>query len=166
MLGLSNQPPDEFAVVDRPPLSMPPDYNLRPPRPGAPSPNDSNPAGTAAKALYGDNKMELVPQQGVTSMNVQNLSPAEQIVINQSNATQADPHIRSVIDREQGQEVVANRKLIDAILFWKEPKPEEKALVVNAPAERARIEAAQAKQETVTTGETHALARGKDVLVP
>src|ERR1700749_332981 len=37
-LGLGRNAPDEFAVVDRPPLSMPPDFDLRPPQPGAPRP--------------------------------------------------------------------------------------------------------------------------------
>ena len=38
-LGLSKQSPDEFKVVSRAPLSMPPDYNLKPPTPGAPRPH-------------------------------------------------------------------------------------------------------------------------------
>ena len=33
-LGLTKKAPDEFAVVRRAPLSMPPDYTLRPPTPG------------------------------------------------------------------------------------------------------------------------------------
>ncbi|MBK5955442.1 hypothetical protein CCR92_15760, partial [Rhodospirillum rubrum] len=33
-LGLDRQPPDEFKVVTRAPLAMPPDFNLRPPQPG------------------------------------------------------------------------------------------------------------------------------------
>jgi len=33
-LGLSKKAPDEFAVVRNAPLSLPPDYNLRPPKPG------------------------------------------------------------------------------------------------------------------------------------
>ena len=33
--GIAKKAPDEFAVVTRAPLSMPPDYGLRPPRPGA-----------------------------------------------------------------------------------------------------------------------------------
>src|SRR3546814_10759236 len=35
-LGLTKQSPDEFRVVSRAPLTLPPDYNLRPPAPGAP----------------------------------------------------------------------------------------------------------------------------------
>lgn len=33
-LGLSKKAPDEFAVVKNAPLSLPPDFNLRPPKPG------------------------------------------------------------------------------------------------------------------------------------
>lgn len=36
ILGISRSAPDEFKVVSRPPLSMPPDFNLRPPQPGSP----------------------------------------------------------------------------------------------------------------------------------
>jgi hypothetical protein len=35
-VGANKQPPDEFAVVTKAPLIIPPDYNLKPPKPGAP----------------------------------------------------------------------------------------------------------------------------------
>ncbi|KJS38300.1 MAG: hypothetical protein VR70_10355, partial [Rhodospirillaceae bacterium BRH_c57] len=35
-LGLNRQAPDEFQVVSRPPLAIPPEFKLRPPEPGAP----------------------------------------------------------------------------------------------------------------------------------
>ena len=34
-IGLERSTPDEFAVESRAPLTMPPDFNLRPPQPGA-----------------------------------------------------------------------------------------------------------------------------------
>lgn len=34
-LGLNREAPDEFSVVSRAPLSVPPEFTLRPPRPGA-----------------------------------------------------------------------------------------------------------------------------------
>ena len=43
--------PDEFAVVTRAPLSMPPDYGLRPPRPGAARPNETSPRDDARSKL-------------------------------------------------------------------------------------------------------------------
>ena len=33
-LGYGKSPPDEFTVISRPPLILPPDYNLRPPGSG------------------------------------------------------------------------------------------------------------------------------------
>ena len=36
----SKKPPDEFAVVKREPLEMPPDFSLRPPTPGAARPQE------------------------------------------------------------------------------------------------------------------------------
>ena len=39
--GLTKQSPDEFRVVARAPLSLPPDFTLRPPEPGAVRPQDA-----------------------------------------------------------------------------------------------------------------------------
>ena len=39
-LGYEKMPPDEFQVVQRAPLSMPPDFSLRPPQPGATRPQE------------------------------------------------------------------------------------------------------------------------------
>jgi predicted small secreted protein len=50
-LGIGKNPPDEMAVAPRRPLAMPPDYNLRPPRPGAPAVADVNTSNAAARAL-------------------------------------------------------------------------------------------------------------------
>ena len=50
-LGQSKQPPDEFAVFQRAPLSVPPDFGLRPPAPGAERPQAVNPRDQARAAL-------------------------------------------------------------------------------------------------------------------
>ncbi len=50
-LGIGKNPPDEMAVAPRRPLAMPPDYNLRPPRPGAAGPADVNTSNAAARAI-------------------------------------------------------------------------------------------------------------------
>jgi hypothetical protein len=50
-IGLEPTMPDEFAVQSRAPLTMPPDYDLRPPRPGAPRPQDKTAAQEARKAF-------------------------------------------------------------------------------------------------------------------
>ena len=40
MIGLDQPMPDEFAVESRAPLTIPPEFNLRPPEPGAPRPQE------------------------------------------------------------------------------------------------------------------------------
>lgn len=165
-LGLTNTPPDEFAVVDHPPLSLPPDYALRPPRPGAPSRVAANPGEQAAKALYGAGSMQAVPQQGVSSLKMDGLSASEQALIAQSGSDKADPRIRSVLDREASGQVVGSRKLLDNILFWRDPKKPDNAVVVDAVAERKRIEAAKDAGQSVVTGGTQAIQKSKQVIVP
>jgi hypothetical protein len=41
-MGLEPTMPNEFAVESNPPLTIPPDYDLRPPEPGAPRPQEQS----------------------------------------------------------------------------------------------------------------------------
>src|SRR5215813_4853836 len=41
-IGLEPTLPDEFAVESRAPLTIPPDFDLRPPTPGAPRPQEKS----------------------------------------------------------------------------------------------------------------------------
>jgi len=46
-LGIEPTSPDEFAVESRAPLTIPPDFNLRPPAPGTPRPQEVSAASKA-----------------------------------------------------------------------------------------------------------------------
>jgi hypothetical protein len=50
-LGIEPVSPDEFAVESRAPLTIPPDYNLRPPEPGAARPQEASIASKAQGAI-------------------------------------------------------------------------------------------------------------------
>jgi hypothetical protein len=50
-IGLERTPPDEFAVESRAPLTMPPDFNLRPPQPGADRPQEKSSGLQARQAI-------------------------------------------------------------------------------------------------------------------
>jgi hypothetical protein len=52
-LGMGKRSPDEFSVVQRAPLIIPPDFNLRPPEPGAPRPQTGTTADQAQRTLFG-----------------------------------------------------------------------------------------------------------------
>jgi len=49
-IGLDRTGPDEFAVESRAPLTIPPDFDLRPPQPGAPRPQEAS-AATKAQGI-------------------------------------------------------------------------------------------------------------------
>lgn len=50
---LNRERPDEFAVQRQAPLVVPPDFELTPPKPGAPRPTEGTAAQQALDALFG-----------------------------------------------------------------------------------------------------------------
>ena len=50
-IGMDRVGPDEFAVESRAPLTIPPEFELRPPQPGAPRPQDVTAAERARKVI-------------------------------------------------------------------------------------------------------------------
>ncbi len=109
-LGFGRNPPDEFAVVDRPPLSMPPDFDLRPPRPGAPRPQDTETKQRASVLLFG-NKNPSASED--SSFNYD----SEKALLKAAGADNAAPDIRETVDREASQKVVGSRHLVDDLLW-------------------------------------------------
>lgn len=71
--GGGKRSPDEFAVVDRPPLVVPPEAELTPPRPGEPKAQDMDPGRRAFEALFPGKEYKPSPpkskgEQGLLSM--------------------------------------------------------------------------------------------------
>jgi hypothetical protein len=87
--------PDEFAVTKEAPLVMPPDFSLRPPRPGAPRPTELNAQGQALEALFGQGAG--IPQR----------SAGEQALLDRAGASKATSDIRSTL-RDDGT-IVADK---------------------------------------------------------
>ena len=50
-IGMDRIGPDEFAVESRAPLTIPPEFDLRPPQPGAPRPQEATAAEKARKVI-------------------------------------------------------------------------------------------------------------------
>jgi hypothetical protein len=139
-LGIGRNPPDEFAVVERPPLSMPPDYGLHPPRPGAPRPQDTDTTMQANAALFGGGN------------NGRPASDGEKALLGQIGTTKMDPTIRDTVDREASQKVVASPHLVDKLLSSSDTQ--KPATTVDAAAEAARIKKAQQDGQSVDKGAT------------
>jgi hypothetical protein len=104
-IGAEKVSPDEFRVVTQAPLTLPPDYNLRPPRPGEQRPQELQPADEARVALFGET-------YGATA------SQGERQLVSGAGATTADPNIREQIDFE-GQGVVHRSEgFVDRLLSF------------------------------------------------
>jgi hypothetical protein len=61
--GYDRARPDEFAVARQAPLVIPPDFALVPPQPGAPRPQDNNPANQALDAMFGGSAARSAGEQ-------------------------------------------------------------------------------------------------------
>ncbi len=156
-LGLGRDAPDEFAVVDRPPLSLPPDFNLRPPQPGAPRPQDVNTTLHASDILFGPNTNPVSKTEAGEAAS--GASDSEKAVLASSGAAHADPDIRLIVDREASEKIVSSHAFVDELLWWKETP--SNSTTVDAAAEAARIKEAKDKGEPINTGATPIIERQK-----
>ncbi len=150
-LGLERTAPDEFAIVPRAPLSQPPDFKLRPPRPGAEDLTTLSTREQARQAVFrGDDDtrnragtsgnagptIQAAPRGAVTSNTA-----GESALLSRAGATETDPLIRAQVDRESSVLVEENENFVRSLLGLKQDSP---AAVVDAPAEARRLREAQA----------------------
>jgi hypothetical protein len=129
--GFTRDSPDEYTVTTRAPLSMPPDYNLRPPRPGAPRPQEQSERQQAEEAL--------VPQ---TALNAPEGGPsAGQAALIQEAGPPAPSDIRRKIDEDQRY---ANNddSFVDKVLYWRKPNNQPVQIDAQKEAQRLRENAA------------------------
>ncbi|HWA31236.1 MAG TPA: DUF3035 domain-containing protein [Rhizomicrobium sp.] len=132
--GITKDPPDEFAVVSKAPLIIPPDYNLKPPTPGAAPLNQQSPTRAAQAALYGDDTAQIA-----ASING-DYSQAEKLLLAQSGAAAADDSIRRQIAADN-QNAEDTGSFTDNLLFG--GGGNNNGTPVDANAEAARIQAAK-----------------------
>jgi len=146
-LGYGKSAPDEFAIVTKAPLVIPPDYSLRPPQPGAPRPQEmqSQPSIGAQRALIGDAALE---NAGATP------SAGEVALLENTGGASADPRIRQVVNAETRSLVEREKTFVDSVIFWKEPGTPADERLVNPSEEARRIQQNEAEGRAVTEGET------------
>ena len=148
-LGLSRTSPDEFAVLKRAPLSQPPDYNLRPPRPGAERPGVASPREQARQSVFrGDATEERSPTsrndgpavQAAPQGEVNRLSAGESAFLSRAGADNIEPNIRSKVDREYAVLREADSNFVQRLLDYQADIDD----VLDAPAEARRLRENQA----------------------
>lgn len=127
-LGMGKRAPDEFAVVARQPLIIPPDFDLRPPQPGAERPVVARPsdrayssltqqaagdtaaqaaAAPAASAGIGSQAAAAVAGSEAAAAPIERpptsgTSPGQSALLAQVDAVPTDPAIREKLAAESG----------------------------------------------------------------
>ena len=176
-LGLTKQAPDEFSVVTKAPLILPPDYTLRPPQPGAARPQERVPQEQARAALTqsgsaaansgqanigqagsdraGGDQVRLPTAAGAPGRT----SSGELALLQLAGAADADPSIRRIVNEETSQLVEKDKSFTDRLIFWQTQPPF--GTVVNAEKEARRLRDNAAIGKSVTEGTTPTIERKK-----
>ncbi|MDP1966664.1 MAG: DUF3035 domain-containing protein [Reyranella sp.] len=151
--------PDEFKVVSHSPLTMPPNAELRPPRPGEPRPQEVTPADQAREAL--------APQTAGRSQRAAggnaNAPPSpggasEQALVAKAGQGGIDPNIRSRVNQDTKTISDNDKTFIDSLIFWQDPPPP--GVVLDPAKEQQRLRDAQAAGQT-PAGATPTITRRK-----
>ena len=137
--------PDEFRVVRKAPLTVPPDYNLRPPSPGEARPQELLPDAQARVAVFGADIGG-------------NASSGENLFIKAAGADATDRSIRNQVDYDSAQILRKNKGFADAIMFWNKKRAVEPTVDAAAEAERLKTENESVKS---VTGGKNVLIRQK-----
>ncbi len=141
-LGVSKNAPDEFAVFQRAPLSVPPDFGLRPPAPGTERPQAVNPRDQVRAAI----------SRNAAQPTGTDLSAGERSILQLTGANQTDPTIRGRVNSESRELEADSGSLTDKLVFWR--KPAEFGTAIDPAQEQKRIREAQAEGGAINEGDT------------
>ena len=109
--GLAKKSPDEFAVTTKAPLVIPPDFNLRPPAPGAAPTNQADPSTNAQLALFSNQD-----PQTVASTMTGDYSMAEKLLLANAGVQNADPNVRNKLRSDVRAMQSADSSFTDRVL--------------------------------------------------
>jgi hypothetical protein len=141
--GMTRDAPDEFTVTTRAPLSMPPDFSLRPPQPGASRPQEQSISQSAQATIVGGDSISApAPTSGST--------PGEDALLAAAGRP-APRDIRAQIDSDAAKSA-SDHSLTESLLFWQTPpKP---GVIVDPAQETARLHENAALGKAPDEGDT------------
>ncbi len=154
--GGGKNAPDEFVVYKRPPLSLPPEYGLRPPTPGESRPQKISPMDQAREAILGKNATQ--PTAMPTTANAG--SPGLQVLITQTGADKIEPGIRRLVNQESSVLADEDQLFVNKLIFWVDDNSIP-GIVVDAKQEQKRIMSNQALGKPINEGEIPEVKRKK-----
>ncbi len=171
-VGFTKKAPDEFTVLTKAPLVMPPDFSLRPPRRGAKRPQEVQPREAAKAALLpaltgagktGAGKTGAgktgAGASGGTEAGAVKPTGGELALLQKAGARESDASIRQIVNQETSVLAEKDKSFADRLLFWQD-KPAYGA-AVDAGKEAKRLREAAAAGDPPTKGETPIIKRRK-----
>ena len=151
-LGIEKSIPDEFAVVSRAPLVMPPDFNLRPPAPGANRPQEGTSEERAQAVVFGREKRAQFRARGFSEGEVALLGHAQSDI--------ALPEIRRTIDRETSAFASEEKTFTDRLIFWRDGGQPVDGTPIDPIAEQKRLAENQALGKKANEGPIPVITKG------
>ncbi|MEO9971858.1 MAG: DUF3035 domain-containing protein [Hyphomonadaceae bacterium] len=97
--------PNEFRIIKKAPLTVPPEYSLRPPAVGT-----TTPAELASERA--DRRLNFGDQIGASA------SESERVLVAKAGAISVSPIIRETIDYEEAGILRKNTRIGDAVTGW------------------------------------------------
>lgn len=153
-LGLNKNSPDEFAVVRHAALAVPPNFDLRPPEPGAPRPQEVVPREQARRTLLGVTGAQgTAPAGAPPTAATMPVTPGERALMGAAGANEVPINIREVVRIEAASQGIQDRTLTDTLLFWRAPEGADETLNASAEAERLRREKEEGSPTEIGAGQ-------------
>lgn len=106
-IGAEKTIPNEFEVITKAPLVIPPDFSLKPPAPGAERGPQTEAELIAQRAMLGEG-------QAYTP----GMTPGERALVAAAGATHSDPMIRQVVDQEYANLISKGDDFAERLIFW------------------------------------------------
>ncbi len=156
-MGGDKVAPDEFRVVTRAPLSLPPDYGLVAPQPGAPRPQETDVRESARQIVVDRQGGAAALKQQQQAAALRDREPGEAALLKRAGVAEADPNIRATVNRESSKLAEADNGFVDKLMFWRDK--EKPGVIVDADKEAKRIRENTALGRAATTGETPTISR-------
>ena len=139
--GAKKVSPDEFKIVSHSPLTMPPNAELRPPRPGEPRPQETSPTDQAKEALSPTLAGRVQAQAKAAPTGAPG-DASEASLIAKASAGGVDPNIRSQVNRDTRVLAEKDNTFIDSLIFWQDKPPP--GVVLDPAKEQQRLRESQA----------------------
>ena len=98
--------PDEFRVITKPPLTIPPEFNLRPPETGTTQPSEVVRARETRGRVFGTENYAI------------GASASERALVIAAGANAVSPYIRSIVDFQEAGVIRRSDRLSDRIIQW------------------------------------------------